>query len=79
LRALEPETLDDCGRSGSESLQIKTRFKDGKTIVLMGGGGMGAGTEYLMENGQEFTPHALSTQAGFQFSYEFHGRRGPSE
>ena len=58
--------------------QIKTRFKDGKTIVLMGGGGMGAGTEYLMENGQEFTPHALSTQAGFQFSYEFRGRRGPS-
>jgi hypothetical protein len=32
---------------------------------------MGAGAEYLQENGQEFEPHALSTQAGFQFSYEF--------
>jgi len=34
---------------------------------------MGAGTEYLMQNGEEYEPHALSTQAGFQFSYEFQG------
>jgi hypothetical protein len=58
--------------------QLKTRFKDGKVIVLMGGGGMGGGTEYLMPNGQEYTPHALSTQAGFQFSYEFRRPGGPS-
>ena len=38
---------------------------------MRGGGGMGAGTEYLMSNGQAFEPHALSTQGGFQFSYEF--------
>ncbi len=59
-------------------LQLKSRLKKGKTIVLMGGGGMGAGTEYLMPDKQEFTPHALSTQAGFQFSYEFHEPGGPS-
>jgi len=52
--------------------QLKSRYSSGKTIVLMGGGGMGAGTEYLMENGQEFVPPAMSTQAGFQFSYVFH-------
>jgi hypothetical protein len=52
--------------------QLKSRYGSGKTIVLMGGGGMGAGTEYLMENGEEFVPPAMSTQAGFQFSYVFH-------
>jgi hypothetical protein len=36
---------------------------------------MGAGTEYLKANGEEFEPHALSTQAGFQFSYEFEDSR----
>jgi hypothetical protein len=51
--------------------QLKFRFNRGETIVLMGGGGMGAGTEYLREGGDEFVPHAMSTQAGFQFSYEF--------
>ena len=51
--------------------QLKATFSSGKTIVLMGGGGMGAGTEYLREGGDEFVPHAMSTQAGFQFSYEF--------
>jgi len=51
--------------------QLTARYKDGKTVVLRGGGGMGAGAEYLDANGQEFEPHALSTQAGFQFSYEF--------
>jgi hypothetical protein len=56
--------------------QLRTNYKTNKTIVLRGGGGMGAGTEYLMENGQEFEPHALSTQAGFQFSYEFRKPRG---
>ena len=50
---------------------LKSRFIAGDTIVLRGGGGMGAGAEYLMENGEEFVPHALSTQAGFEFQYEF--------
>ncbi len=53
------------------SQQLKTRYEGGKPVVLMGGGGTGGGTEYLMLNGQEYEPHALSTQAGFQFSYEF--------
>jgi hypothetical protein len=51
--------------------QLKSRFSRGKTIALMGGGGMGAGTEYLRAGGDEFVPHALSTQAGYQFGYEF--------
>lgn len=54
---------------------LRARFRDGKTIVLTGGGGMGAGTEYLMQNAQEFEPHALSTQAGFQFSFEYRRQR----
>jgi len=58
--------------------QLQSRLKAGRTIVLMGGGGMGAGTEYLKANGQEFEPHALSTQAGFQFSYEFEDAKNAS-
>jgi hypothetical protein len=54
---------------------LRARFRAGKTIVLTGGGGMGAGTEYLMQNAQEFEPHALSTQAGFQFSFEYRRQR----
>jgi hypothetical protein len=52
--------------------QLRSRFSSGMTIALMGGGGMGAGTEYLRASGEAFVPHAMSTQAGFQFSYEFH-------
>jgi hypothetical protein len=51
--------------------QLRGRFEDGRAIVVKGGGGMGAGTEYLRPNGQEYEPHALSTQAGFQFAYVF--------
>jgi hypothetical protein len=55
--------------------QLRSALASGETVVLRGGGGMGAGAEYLMQNGEEFEPHALSTQAGFQFRYEF---RAPS-
>lgn len=55
--------------------QLRTGYHKRKTIVLRGGGGMGAGTEYLMTNGQAFVPHALSTQGGFQFNYAFLRRR----
>jgi hypothetical protein len=55
--------------------QLQSALASGETIVLRGGGGMGAGAEYLMQNGEEFTPHALSTQAGFQFRYEFRQRK----
>ena len=58
--------------------QLTARLRGGKTVVLRGGGGMGAGTEYLMPNGQEYVPHALSTQAGFEFSYEFRAPRTPA-
>jgi hypothetical protein len=51
--------------------QLRTRYESGVTVILTGGGGMGAGTEYLMRNGQEYEPHALSTQAGFLFDFEF--------
>src|SRR5207244_2426031 len=54
---------------------LRASSRRNKTVVLRGGGGMGAGTEYLMPNGQEFEPHALSTQASFQFSYEFRKAR----
>src|SRR5262249_46309755 len=55
--------------------QLRAGYASDKTIVLRGGGGMGAGTEYLMTNGEPFLPSAMSTQGGFQFSYEF--RRQP--
>jgi len=51
--------------------QLQDRFGNGKTIAVTGGGGMGGGAEYLRENEQEWEPHALSTQAGFQFVYQF--------
>ena len=51
--------------------QLKAGLAFGGTVVIRGGGGMGAGTEYLMEDGEEWVPHALSTQAGFSFRYEF--------
>jgi hypothetical protein len=51
--------------------QLRARFESGETIVLTGGGGMGAGTEYLRGDGEEYEPHALSTQAGFLFRFEF--------
>jgi hypothetical protein len=50
---------------------LRGLYGNGRTIMLMGGGGQGGGTEYLMSNGEQHEPHALSTQAGFQFSYEF--------
>ena len=51
--------------------QLKAGLAAGGTVVVRGGGGMGAGTEYLREDGEEWVPHALSTQAGFSFRYEF--------
>jgi hypothetical protein len=50
--------------------QLKSRLARGQSIILQGGGGMGGGAEYLMANGLEHTPHALSTQAGFEYRYE---------
>src|SRR5207249_4309732 len=61
------------------STQLKEGHEQRKTVVLRGGGGMGAGTEYLMASGEQFLPHALSTQAGFQFSYEFQRGRSSSD
>ena len=51
--------------------QLVNGLANGQTVVFRGGGGMGAGTEYLMGDGEEYVPHALSTQAGFSFRYEF--------
>src|SRR5262249_17811183 len=71
-----PVIADYQTQLGNLADQLQASHNSNKTIVLRGGGGMGAGTEYLMANGQEFEPHALSTQAGFQFSYEFRKARG---
>jgi hypothetical protein len=49
--------------------KITSALASGQQVVLKGGGGMGAGTEYLDKNNQEITPHALSTQAGFDFRF----------
>jgi hypothetical protein len=57
--------------------QLAGAYKDGTAIVLRGGGGMGAGTEYLAGNGQPFVPNAMSTQGGFQFNYTFARRAAP--
>jgi hypothetical protein len=46
-------------------------YVEGAAIVVTGGGGQGAGFEYLRRNGDEYLPHALSTQAGFQFTFTF--------
>ncbi|MEM8608302.1 MAG: hypothetical protein AAGF92_14415 [Myxococcota bacterium] len=58
--------------------QLQAGLAAGGTVVVRGGGGMGAGTEYLKEDGEEWTPHALSTQAGFSFRYEF-GAPAPAD
>ena len=50
---------------------LKSKYRDGKTIVIRGGGGMGGGTDYLSSGGLPHFPRALSTQGGFQFNYEF--------
>jgi hypothetical protein len=74
-----PAVIDDYqAQLANLAQQLESRFAIGKTIVFQGGGGMGGGTEYLMANGQEYEPHALSTQAGFQFSYEFSTSAGAS-
>jgi len=49
--------------------QLKQSCAAGKTVVFQGGGGAGAGAEFLQSNGSEYAPHAISTQGGFQFSY----------
>ena len=54
--------------------QLKYIFRNGGTVLLEGGGGMGAGAEYFDTAGSEYSPHALSTQAGFQFSYQIRKR-----
>lgn len=51
--------------------QLIDDLANGERVVLQGGGGMGAGAEYLDDQGEEYVPHALSTQAGFSFRYEF--------
>ena len=49
--------------------QLKSAYGSDGTVVIRGGGGMGAGTQYLSSTGAG--SQALSTQGGFQFNYEF--------
>ncbi|MEM7137843.1 MAG: hypothetical protein AAF500_14760 [Myxococcota bacterium] len=67
-----PDVIDDYTEQMDNMVaQLVDGVTNGQTVVFRGGGGMGAGTEYLMANGEEYVPHALSTQAGFSFRYEF--------
>ena len=54
---------------GDVADQLAAAHAGGATVVVRGGGGMGAGAEYLTATGEEYAPHALSTQAGFRFRY----------
>jgi hypothetical protein len=49
--------------------QLKKDCAAGKRIVYQGGGGAGAGAEFLKSNGDQYEPHAISTQGGFSFSF----------
>lgn len=49
--------------------QLKRTLHKRGVILIEGGGGMGAGTEYVDSTGSEIVPHALSTQGGFHFGY----------
>ncbi len=51
--------------------KLQNNLAKGRAVVLEGGGGAGGGMEYLQPNGEEYTPHAVSTQAGFAFNYAF--------
>jgi len=68
----DPDVIADYQEQiGNLIEQLRDGLLAGGTVVVQGGGGMGAGAEYLMADGEEFVPHALSTQAGFSFGYEF--------
>ncbi len=52
---------------------LLTSYKNSTPIVLVGGGGMGGGMEYMKNNGQE-APSLISTQGGFSFQYVFQSK-----
>ena len=56
--------------------QLDEGLRQGGEIVFKGGGGMGAGAEYLRSDGEEYVPHAVSTQAGFQFRFRVGKAKG---
>jgi hypothetical protein len=57
--------------------QLDQGLRQQGEVILKGGGGMGAGAEYLDASGEEYVPHAVSTQAGFQFRFKIGKVRGP--
>jgi hypothetical protein len=74
-----PDVIADYATQVSNLVdQLRAAVAAGETVVLRGGGGMGAGAEYLMQSGDEFEPHALSIQGAFEFRYEFGGRSVPA-
>lgn len=73
----DPDVIVDYQTQMSELVnQLQAGLQAGGTVVVRGGGGMGAGTEYLRPDGDEYVPHALSTQAGFSFRYAFRSEGG---
>jgi hypothetical protein len=59
--------------------QLRALLAEGKSVVLRGGGGMGAGSEYLDPSGAGYVPVAFATQGGYQFSYEFRAPQAPPD
>jgi hypothetical protein len=61
--------------------QIIDLFNAGYTIVMSCGGGGGSGLEFLDEDYNEFTPHAVSIGHGFNCCYAFNkdGLYSPSD
>lgn len=58
--------------------QLDQGLRQKGEVIFKGGGGMGAGAEYLKANGDEYVPHAISTQAGFQFRFTIGRASGPT-
>jgi hypothetical protein len=50
---------------------IPALYNQGYSIVVTGGGGGGTGLEFLDALGEEFIPHPVSTEYGFNFCYVF--------
>jgi len=55
--------------------KLISALASGQKVILKGGGGMGAGAEYYDAKLDEINPHALSTQAGFQFRFEIMNKK----
>ena len=66
VHVYNPAVISDYQQQMNDMVgQLVAGLADDQKVVLRGGGGMGAVIEYLMEDGEEYVPHTLWTQAGF--------------